>query len=58
MIWQLQQLHDLRDEMEQIKGQWNGDESGKQENRANIATEVIQKTNELETLLLEINELN
>ncbi len=48
-------LNKLKEYMEEIAGQWNGDESGSQEDNAHIALEVIEKIDEIEKLLEELN---
>ena len=45
----------LKERMEQIAGEWNGDEAGLQEDRAEIALDVITKLDEVEELLAELN---
>lgn len=40
-----------------ITSEWNGDESGSQEDRANCAHDIIIKCNELKELILEMGEL-
>ncbi len=47
-------LEGLKNEMEHIAGEWNGDEPGRQENNANIAEEVIEHINEINLLLEEL----
>lgn len=46
-------LKELRDFMEAKSGEWNGDESGKLEDMASIAQEIIDTTNTLQGLLEE-----
>jgi hypothetical protein len=41
--------------MEGIIGRWNGKESGYQEDQANIASDIIEKSIELITLINELN---
>lgn len=53
-----EQLKELIKEMEGIRGQWNGDESGYREEQANIATDIIEKAKELEDLINELNGTN
>ena len=48
-------LRELIKEMEEIRGQWNGKESGYQEDQANIASDIIEKSIELITLINELN---
>jgi hypothetical protein len=40
-----------------IAGEWNGDESGQQEDRANCAGEILEKAEELEKLISEMDEI-
>lgn len=40
-----------------IESEWNGDESGRQEDRAHCAKEIIEKTAELYNLIAEMSEL-
>lgn len=49
-------LFELKKEMEEIQGQWNGKESGRAEERADKASTVIERLKEVEELLLEIDE--
>ena len=51
-------LQELIKEMEVIQGNWNGDESGYQEEQAGIATDIIEKAKELENLINELNGTN
>lgn len=51
----LKSLQEIKDEMEVIRGEWNGDESGRQEDQANIAEEIVEKINEIDELLKELN---
>lgn len=48
MIWT---LDFIKQEMDEIAGAWNGDESGKQEEDAETAKEVLEKVAEIEELL-------
>lgn len=41
--------------LEEIAGQWNGDESGLQEDMAHASLEAIEKIKELKVLLDELN---
>jgi len=43
-------------DMEEMAGEWNGDESGLQEGRANLATDIIQAAKNLKELLEELKE--
>jgi len=47
-------LANLRDYAEEIAGEWNGDEPGIQEERAECANEIIEKIDELVLLLKEL----
>jgi len=40
---------------EEIQGQWNGKESGRGEERADIAKDIIEKVAELRNLLAELD---
>lgn len=51
-------LQALIEEMEVIRGNWNGDESGYMEEQASIATDIIEKAKELEDLINELNGTN
>jgi hypothetical protein len=44
----------IKKDAERIAGEWNGDESGQQEEKAQCATEVIETINTLENLLQEL----
>jgi len=48
-------LKDIKGEAEQVAGEWNGDESGVLENRANIAGDILEAVKNLEELLAELN---
>lgn len=48
----------LKKEAEEISGNWNGDESGYQEDQAHIAEEIIEKVDELLKLINEFNGTN
>ena len=48
-------LNKYKADMEEIAGQWNGDESGLQEDRANAALEAIEHLNALQELFKELN---
>lgn len=48
------ELEKLQVRMEDIAGQWNGDESGIQENNAIIAEAVVEKIKEIRELIEEI----
>lgn len=51
----LESLQAIKDEMLGIMGEWNGDESGRQEDNANIAEEVVENINKIDELLKELN---
>jgi len=44
-------LRQLRKDLEEIAGHWNGDNPGQQEDDARIAIEVIEKIKEINELL-------
>lgn len=48
-------LSNLKNEMEKISGEWDGNNSGIKEERAGIAEEIIEK---IDNLILLINNLN
>lgn len=50
-------LKEIKKWAENIAGEWNGDESGSQEDRAHCALEIKQKVAELEELLDEMDKL-
>ena len=50
-------LSTLKGWAEKISGEWNGDEHGIQEDRANCAQDIMKKADELKKLLDEMNEL-
>jgi hypothetical protein len=45
----------LKTKMEEISGDWNGDEPGLQEERAHIANDIIEKIEEIEELMKELD---
>ena len=47
-------LDKLATTLEEISGQWNGDESGATEDAANAASDAIEKVEELKSLLEEL----
>jgi len=47
----------LKKQMEDIAGEWDGDESGLAEERAQTANDILEKIAEIEKLDAEINEL-
>lgn len=49
------ELKKLIEEMEEVRGRWNGDESGYLEEQADIAGDVIEKSKELIELINELN---
>jgi hypothetical protein len=48
----------LKEEMKVEEGKWNGDESNYQEEQSHIATEIIEKVDELLELINEFNGTN
>lgn len=48
-------LDKVKKDMEEIAGQWNGDESGAEEERADAAKEVIQNIDRIEQLFTELD---
>lgn len=53
-----EQLKKLIDECETIAGNWNGEDSGYQEEQAGIANDIIEKAKELIELINELNGTN
>ena len=49
-------LNDILKMCETTMGEWNGDESGKLEDRANAAQELLNKTNEVLDLVIALEE--
>lgn len=49
-------LRHLMKEMEEIKSEWDGNDSGILEDRANIAKEIEEKSKELISLMAELDE--
>lgn len=49
---------DLKEEMENVAGNWNGDDSGYREEQAMIAYDIIEKSNEIVELIRELNGTN
>ena len=47
-------LH-IKNYAEEISGQWNGDESGLAEDRADIVNDIIEKVDELRGLLAQLD---
>ncbi len=54
----IKEIYETIKEMEDIRGQWNGDEPGYMEDQANIATDIIEKALELKKLINELNGTN
>ena len=50
-------IDDVINWADQISGEWNGDESGRQEDRAHQANEIIEKALELRELVLGMEQL-
>lgn len=50
-------IKDIVEWADNIAGEWNGDEAGKGEDRANLANEIIHKATELEGLISDMEEL-
>lgn len=55
--FQISYLNDVAEWAEAIAGEWNGDESGSQEDRAHCAQDIIEKINEIKELVLEMGNL-
>lgn len=51
------ELDTLQKWAEEIAGQWNGDESGIQEDKAHIAEDIVDSVKNLKELLEEMGEL-
>lgn len=49
-------LLELKREMEDIQGQWNGDDAGRAEDRAVTARDVVDRIDEIEKLLSDLDE--
>lgn len=49
-------LKHISEYAEEISGNWNGKESGRAEERADIANDIIEKVKELRGLLAELND--
>ena len=47
-------LEQLKEYFEQVAGEWNGDESGIQEDRANIANDALDAIKVVENALSEL----
>jgi hypothetical protein len=54
---EISNINDTIEWAEAISGEWNGDESGSQEDRAHCANEIIEKLNEVKELILGMGEL-
>jgi len=52
------ELKKLIKECEEIRGRWNGDDSGYEEDQATIASDIIDKARELTDLINELNGTN
>lgn len=50
-------IDDIVEWAEEVSGQWNGDESGRQEDQAHQANDIIEKCNELKELISGMEEL-
>ena len=49
-------LNELTNKCEEIMGEWNGDNSGKQEDRANAASELLSELSKVLDLYKELEE--
>jgi hypothetical protein len=49
-------LKHIAEYAEEVEGQWNGKESGRGEERADIAKDIKEKVVELRSLLAELND--
>ena len=49
-------LKELTDKCEEIMGEWNGDDSGKQKDRANAASELLTTLGKVLDLYKELEE--
>lgn len=60
LSWRLENsmdnLEKLKVRMQELSGQWNGDESGRLEDQAHICDEVIEHIDQIEVLLKELEE--
>jgi hypothetical protein len=52
----LMELATLKSEMENLRGQWDGDNPGIAEDRASLATDIIDAVTKLESLLEKLEE--
>lgn len=50
-------VNDIQEWADAISGEWNGKESGRHEERAHCAQDIISKCNELKELLTEMENL-
>ena len=48
-------LSDLIEEANQVAGQWNGDDSGRLEDLAHIANDIVEHAEKIQELLEEYN---
>lgn len=55
-LW-IAQIEDVIKWADEICGEWNGDESGSQENRANQAEDIVNKALDLQELIKGMSEL-
>ena len=53
-----QHLQELIEEMKTNRGNWNGDEGGYIQEQGNIASDIIEKAQELTNLINELNGTN
>jgi hypothetical protein len=52
----MENLSQLEKEMCEIASSWNGKDSGRAEDRANTASDIIEKIEEIRILLAELDE--
>lgn len=50
----MKHLQKFKEEVEDIAGQWNGDNSGRLEDQAHICLEILDKVKEIEVLIEEL----
>jgi len=48
-------LSEIKEEMMDIQGKWNGDDAGVDEDNSNTAEDILEAVKNLEELLTEIN---
>ena len=48
-------LSEIKEEMMDIQGKWNGDDAGVEEDNSNTAEDILEAVKNLEELLTEIN---